>query len=204
MSVLSESVAIVSQVTRTVRQNSLGLVYKMSTEEGQEINQDNNVQFEEKRDKKGRRITKKRMESMKKNLANANKSRIAKKQMKSQIDEYEIEHESESGSDVPTSSDSDDELLEKAMTKPKPIKKEEISNERIDRLENALANLAQSVKKSHKQLKKSNKPAKSSDKILVFQPKNNQPVQVQAPKKGGSQMDRTDQLIDLLKNNIMF
>ncbi len=162
-----------------------------------ELPPSNEEPFEEKRDSKGRRITKKRMESMRKNLQNANKSRVAKKQLKSQVQEYNIESESGSESDSSSSDSDDDELLEKAMKKDKKQKgKGSAPDPRIDRLENIVAGLAKEVKKSHKQMRKVNKP--KSEKIVVLQPNHQQP-QKKAPAK-----DRTDLISEMLKNNIMF
>lgn len=155
-------------------------------------------QFEEKRDSKGRRITKKRMESMRKNLINANKKRLAKKQVKQQVDEYDIQ--SESGSESDSSSD-DDELLDVAMGKKKKVKDTVNDDDRIIRLERSVANMAQELKQSRKDLKRANKSGKS-EKIVVLHPKNN--TQAQQEKKPYKQTDRTDQLIELLKNNVMF
>lgn len=168
--------------------------------------------FEEKRDAKGRRITKKRLESMKKNLANANKSRLAKKHAQNSIQEYEIESESDESSDSSSDSDSDDELLEAVMKKKKkethlkesskknkPVpSKDIIADPRLDRLEAIVANLAQNVKKSHKKMKKANKGSKS-EKIVLVQPNNRQAI---PEKKTGKQ--GTDLLVEMLKNNVMF
>jgi hypothetical protein len=175
----------------------------MSEEQLQEQPQQQEEQFEEKRDSKGRRITKKRMESMKKNLVNANKKRLAKKQLKQQVDEYEIQSESDSDDSSSDSSD-DDELLELATSKKNKKVKDtpkQAEDPRIGRLETIVANLAQEVKRSHKQLKKANKSTKS-EKIVVLQPKNNQSAMVE--KRQPAQRDRTDHLIELLKNNVMF
>jgi nucleolin len=164
-------------------------------------------QFEEKRDSKGRRITKKRLESMKKNLANANKSRLAKKHAQNNIQEYDIQSESETESES-SDSDSDDELLEAVMNKKKkkekaPLKESKSSakptvDPRIERLEAIVLNLAENVKKSHKKMKKANKGSKS-EKIVLVQPNNTRPA---PEKKSGKQ--GTDLLVEMLKNNVMF
>lgn len=151
-------------------------------------------EFVEKRDSKGRRITKKRMESMKKNLVHANRSRVAKKQKASNVDEYTIESESDNDT---SDSDSDDEILSQVMKKKYKHKAQKtLPDPRIDRLESVVATLAQEVKRSHKQIKKAQKPSKS-EKIVLINPTSNT-----SEKK--KQTNNTNALFDLLKSNVMY